>query len=498
MANCLVGCINDFACNKKGVVTPVKGHNISPFVIVTFTLNGIAITVGNESSPAFDHHAIIKSFEYGMADGFQCVIEILDEQGGAFQETIDNLNKCMQNTSNDSDRMQFQFGWVTLDCFGNSVSTKKSPILKANPIQLEVSYEGGKAKYKITAVDMMQSVFASREDATKGSDDKKIKLCEAIKKLCEDSEPKFTAFRCKMDSKGEVAQKVEICDKTPWEFENEDEIKCTWDADNQNKMASIQKWLEPFKTKNDKGIFVTIDNTSPTHLLVWEDFDDDGPCSARTLGTYVVNGGECSSVIDFNPTINWIGAFVPIRSKKGGATGSSDTAASEVNKVNKEEEDQGDEAGSTAHISTTRYGRDCHGPKNVKKKTNDAASKHNKANRRYMGRVQPITADLVIQGDPSEQFTDIKRMAGKKISIVFINPFHIFPVGGQKEWLARPGCNNVLSNKSYMIKGVNHTITEGKYVTTLNVFLPAPGIDIESGKPLGGSGSKGYVVRNQC
>jgi hypothetical protein len=109
-----------------------------------------------------------------------------------------------------------------------------------------------------------------------------------------------------------------------------------------------------------------------------------------------------------------------------------------------------------------------------------------------------ITAELRILGDPRQPFCEdgLKR----PVSIVAINPFHIQQNvnAGCGEWLAIPGCNEILSNKQWLVNGINHSIKEGNYTTTLKLFLAAPGNQQGKNEPLGGSGSNGPTVKNTC
>ena len=46
----------------------------------------------------------------------------------------------------------------------------------------------------------------------------------------------------------------------------------------------------------------------------------------------------------------------------------------------------------------------------------------------------------------------------------------------------------MLSNKRYLIKNINHNISNGSYTTTLKLQLPLPNIDIDFDSTLGGNG----------
>ena len=113
---------------------------------------------------------------------------------------------------------------------------------------------------------------------------------------------------------------------------------------------------------------------------------------------------------------------------------------------------------------------------------------------------QPIEAELIVQGDPSDQLVHPQLILGKKLSLVVINPYHLLGDGdnGCPDWLARPACNDILSNKNWMIQGVDHSIREGSYVTTFKLSLPAPGASLNPNEPFGGPGNCGYVPLNSC
>jgi len=72
------------------------------------------------------------------------------------------------------------------------------------------------------------------------------------------------------------------------------------------------------------------------------------------------------------------------------------------------------------------------------------------------------------------------------MAIVVLNPAVI---RGCK-WLAEQPINEILSNRAWQIMGVDHQITDGKYVTTFKVMLPSPNADLNYQTPLGGAGWK--------
>ncbi len=72
---------------------PPDGATMSPWVTVKFNTSGVELTVGNNSSPQNNHHAVIKDFEFGHSNGLECRIGILDEQGSSFVSVMDDLLK---------------------------------------------------------------------------------------------------------------------------------------------------------------------------------------------------------------------------------------------------------------------------------------------------------------------------------------------------------------------------------------------------------------------
>ena len=46
----------------------------------------------------------------------------------------------------------------------------------------------------------------------------------------------------------------------------------------------------------------------------------------------------------------------------------------------------------------------------------------------------------------------------------------------------------MLSNKRYLVKAVNHNISNGSYTTTLKLNLPVPNVDLDFDSSLGGNG----------
>ena len=135
-------------------------------------------------------------------------------------------------------------------------------------------------------------------------------------------------------------------------------------------------------------------------------------------------------------------------------------------------------------------------PKNANKNAAEAETEHMRANPLMY---KSVSADLVIMGDPKlKPFTTVSRL----VTIMFINPFHhvattVMTDDDCGHWLADPVCNEILSNRGWMVESVTHRIENGNYTTTLHITLPMPGIDLNMGG-FAGADRKGWRPPTQC
>lgn len=302
---CLVGCINTFSCGP--LVTTVPTDNPAPWVKARFgkgtggIMTDEIITVGNESCQIEDqrygekHHAAIKSMEYGTVDGHKCKLEIVDEEGGAFFYFFRRILKCLDRASIEY-QFQVQWGWTGTDCNGFPYA-EASPIITFLPINIEVSFSDGVVKYNITGTDAFAVSFVAREDENTGRDDTRVCLQDAIEDIMEKNEPKAKVQFLRKEPSGAI---------TTWKYKPlgpcyDRGPKCAWTYDNQNKMGTVSRWTEPFRTDRDKGVLFQWDNipSSPT-VTMWEDnaieCDESPSCGANHIGTFIVNGGKCLCV----------------------------------------------------------------------------------------------------------------------------------------------------------------------------------------------------------
>lgn len=472
--NCLVGEMKNYALANPRPSPNSNFESMAPWVEVKLGPPGTPkITVGLESYPNNPHTAIVKSLEIGWVDTPQTVVQIIDEEGGRLGPLLNVTAKNLEGVGTGSE-MSVQFGWIVSDCNGYSRKIR-SNIFKTTILNVEVSYSGGKMIYKITGTAFVPIYDNMREDGRWGQDLGKITIEEAIRNICQLAPP-ITVRYVRLQPDGNIEDV-----KFNWKNFGPGGPKAVWQADNQNRIATITKWLEDYRlddgTKEGKGIIPIFTPGKYDELCLLEDPDQNENFNPNNiLGTYIVNGGNCSSVIEFSPTFNWLKGTANFSA--GGGTsgpGSSKNNFSE-SKKNEPEKAHGTRGGKQQQITISQQAWDSYGPQNAWDETNTSQQAHARAARLTEVNVEAITADLRIVGDPTI-WDGQGPNTGKTVSIIVINPFHLSG-DGCGDWLVRPVCNQILSNKKWQVTGINHSIKEGSFVTTIRVYLPAVGIDL--------------------
>ena len=243
-----------------------------------------------------------------------------------------------------------------------------------------------------------------------------------------------------------------------------------------------------------KGFIVVNDNTAsePTLIVSERIVPEENYMAAKdlSLGTFIVNGGECSLVLDFNTNFNWL---LGMHSFNIGGT--IDPNGKAVNADAKYDEDTKAPQQENAGLGTSTV---------INQRVNDIRSQDEageatvKANQEALksmaapGGAANIEAQLRIMGVPKDDF--VHPVFNGKIfcGVIVINPFALQAgEGGCANWLQTSLCNKVLSNPFWIIKGVNHMIKDGNYTTTFKLTLAAPMIQFTPDSPLGGPGSSG-------
>lgn len=487
---------------RAGVLKlPERGWTLSPWVKLTLKRSGSIITVGNESCPSTMHNAIIKEFEFGQTDGFTMRIVIHDQQGSNFVQFMKDLIKDFKLlVPSGALTMEVRWGWVKSGC-AEPVPWAASPCHIVMPDNIECNFSQGKFIFEITAKDLPYRMMEARIEKAKGQDDKPMRLKHALVKMLTDTKEKpaisSVAF-LRMEGSG-----PQPCDFEKWP----DGPEGTWVPEGRDKLHTAEAWIKDWRTDRLKGWTMAYDSTKD-QVIFWEDSkpkcgeakDWDSMC----IGTYIVNGGKRSPVIEFNPKIRW--DFASLVNAGGGVKEGEPMLNANTEHVGhvsgrlpcdiQRIEDVNHTAGIAVNIANNRNSKDILGKK-AEDHNQLAVEKHLRANKLLH---QNIQVDMVIVGDPT-LLPPSEGIWTRNVAIVFINPYHLMIGRGGAgngmnascgEWLALPVCNEVLSNKAWVCNKITHKITPGHYTTTLGLFLTASGIDINTCEPIGGEGSMGW------
>jgi hypothetical protein len=480
---CSFSCLTEYGGPPCARPEILEGVVKSPFVEIIIGDKESQITVGNKSNPP-DNKAVIKSFEVGVSDGTAGTVEIYDEEGGSFALFMDKIAKTLSKTSKDY-QFKIDFGWIIKDCT-NKITMKKASDLLKNKLTyklMEIAsvYDNGRIKFTLTFKDLTDQAADNRAEDIEGTDDQKITLKQAIENILKNTHPKITSVQyLRVEGKG----------TTEWKFKNEpDGPKKAWHPEQQNVFAAIRKWLTGQKTDRDKGILFGWNPESPVpELILWED-DSPGKgkdkCCDQNIGTFVANGGSCSNVLSFNPSAKWPAALSSGGTPAGAATGGGKKQGHGPNDIRKTEVEK---AGPQRIPTVSPSFFDSMSPDEIPKLLQEFDEIQTIASNwaGELGKPIPIEAELRIVGEP--HYCSPKIIRGRTVSIILLNPFYIKTFGDKKTWLSMPTCNEVYSNKGWVVMGVNHQISEGSFVTTLKVFLPSPNSSKEPGTPLGCEG----------
>jgi hypothetical protein len=482
-------------CGKE-IRGPICGAVLAPFVILKATGGSKEIKVGNESAPGNSNRAIIKSFQFGHDDGVGANLEIYDEAGGDFLNFAKNVFNDPSRPADANNTATVQWGWVVTDCSGTS-RTFQSKVHNFVILQVNINFASGGATsgfiFKLELTELLNVNLDTRVIETIGEDisGRTEKIKEAIKEICKKAKPPITNVEfvkapqgggggaCNFLDAGCVGGPVQVR-KGGGEFKFEAhgrEPEFVWRGTGNNLLEILRDWIKNFRTENNHGVIITWDEIN--NKLVFQEspipacgfFDNpNSDFSLPNIGTYIVNGGNSSPVIAFNPQIKW--PFVSLN-HTGAQIGPEEAMTRARTAVegalpfgcNDDGNASRQDAGATTRGSHNEQAQEM----NVTGR--EGASAQTVHERVNLVVPLPIEAELTIQGDPS--LDEPLMLKTHACGIAFINPFHVTQQG-DCEWqqLAGGPCNSCLTNKQWIIKSVAHSIQAGTYVTTLKVFLP--------------------------
>ena len=488
---------------KVSPASPVPGVIFSPYVRIG--LPGGNITVGNNSSDgvagtgSYKNTAVISNFEYGFETanhGFKCSIEILDSGGSMYRFILGALNQTVRFMKEDAKTCWFDFGWIIQKKNNfvelRSVSSLFNSVIHGVPLNVQTTFEGGNVKIKFDI--MAPTVLPIVHDTVSGGESNLMNLKTALTNL-------FTKIDPKVDEL--VFRSSDGSGFPDFEFKNSmggaNGPNGIWKMNQQDKMNVARMWLSPYLTKNNKSFLFSYESLieigKPTKLsiVIQEDPTVKKDCCKRVIAQFVVNGGNDSTVLSFSPSVSWF----PDSGGGGGASTGGSQAGNEKIESNTSKDyaenrvkQKASQTFKNATISDNLWN---HAPPSEHGKIMDQSSivVDDLATTAALGRAAPFEADLKIYGDPFWAYP--LDLLGSSVSVLFLNPY--IPMRkGNMEWLAMPKCNATLSNKNYMILGINHQIQNGQFVTTFKLKLNLPNIDGFAGAGLGDDcGGERYI-----
>jgi hypothetical protein len=515
------------------------------------------ITTGNESmewqlkgEPVEKNcRAVIKSFQYSWGttgQGNTAKVIIHDEQGSSFKLFVDRLFKNLPGGALPQHgvyKVVATWGWFVSGMNGcdsgiaNDDQIICSPQCWFIPMGVQSSIQNGKFIYEIELTDTLQRAQYSINEQTIGKPSflgitPLTYFTDAVEQLGRISRPQFRAAFKQVDDNGvTVPMKFHLqSGTTPNKFHPDKGLgKQSWKTDSRDPLKTICNWLKEVLAEGgikDQGRGITI-NYDPTYHCKYYDGASDNtdnygnPCKddkipangqllfwadpqAATNGKnlnvtnkckalYIVNGGNCSSVLSFQPTMKW--NFQSAVNAGGTAT----TNSGEMRKLSADNLLKSFGNVIKSYVPVTDDAIDALG-KEALPYIYKCISNNHRAN----FPIDSIEAELRVQGDPSLFLCTPREGTGRTVAIVVVNPFYLDsadPLVNPNDclkWTQGPGtastnsssCNEILTNRAWFIRSVDHQVKEGSYITTLKVWLPVPGSELATFgspfTPLGG------------
>jgi hypothetical protein len=514
MFNCLAGCVKSYEGNQNRLHKTLNEEVLMPWVEVWIKDdNGTRIAVSNISGR--NNLATIKSFQFGISNGNGVTVEIVDEMnsnGGSFRKFFEKISTGNAEAGKEKYFFNFRFGWAAMECGGNGRTFGPEFICPSSSQGVNNAYmsgtytmtihaitvnaSGGMFKYIIEASDMTISMFTTTSFDTQGTESKPIPVTQAIREL-------FAKWN--VDVK--FLQMNSSCmQPTPMQFKVVNSAGNTggnpatdgpvgrWRSVGRNPIQAAREWLNPFVTQKGRGIvtFWDLRSNQTRPCLVFMEANIPS-CNEKVydrtkynLGTYLVNGGNCSPVISFTPDIKY--DMGTAYANTGGTVGSGLMAGAFREK----------DPCMSRNTNTKNQGMQ----KPLIPSDDLFAIIGNKVtslievSRNYLENIRDnvirpgITAELKIQGDPS--YSSPYLLLGSYITIVYINPFRIGDEGNGCDFLDN-GCQQQLSNKNWFIQKISHEIRNGSFTTTLRVLLAAPGQQMAQHVQVGASPAGPFI-----
>ena len=472
---------------------PIKAAVLTGFVNLILIKENRLIGVGNKSSVFFNNRVYIKSMSFEGGSSKSATVNIVDTSGNDFYVFINNLYKdsCTQSAVNGC---YLEFGWIATSVNGTTtvystanagksvyadISVARTPngwmgfVLSSLKV---ISSAADCWEYEITMNCSADMFTRSKVADPIGSEDHKVPLKKAgrelLQRVCKERQQK---------SRGDVHYfRNADTHFEPYEFLKSEGgtlgPKATWDPNRKNPIQALRTWMNGVTTDRRLGtVFYTDPTIEKANIIALE--GDDSGCASQVNNscsgngnlpslTYLVNAGDCSPVIEFQPNFEYV---VAENAQGGGSFGGRTVQARACARRNNRS--RNDTNGIVSHITVPQSALSYRSPDNALLSEAYAQGANLVANTSAMQKTN-ITADLTIQGDV--RYTSFASTNNLYIGIIYFNNPAVRTISSTSDvscdWLAYPVVNNAFSNTSYTIQGVSHQIGEdGNYTTTLKL-----------------------------
>src|SRR5262252_4419755 len=449
------------------------------------------VTVGNESAPAVHNTAVLASLQVSVSGAVETVAEVIDEEGGEFTEFA---SMVYSDITNGQFSMLADFGWIRKSCSTGAVQPYYLSMLP-QPFggyiygvihDMEIQYTAGRVKFTIKTKHPFEASASYRVNFPFGSEDQRMRLVPAINSLHSRSNPPVQRV---------VFSRMTNGQSQPFSFRNSEGGRngpySAWAANQQQPLAAARNWLNSLTTDRNKGIYTILNSMDPQPTVTFREDPtpacNENPQMGQYWGTYIVNGGDCTPVISFEPKTNYMFAM---NLNPGNVTGGPGGLAQRMltTRLPAQQQQQRQTAdcrpvrsrtatpasGIQTFIAPPQSDINWRPPALVAERLQQSIDAHLATQRNTNALYKPINAELKIQGDPRYTNNDFVN-ASWRIGIIVVNPFRVVRGNENCDWLANPPCNNIFSSDKWKVMGADHQIAKGSYTTTIKVFLDQVG-----------------------
>jgi hypothetical protein len=479
----------------------------------------------------------IKDFNYSFVDSAKIEVTIIDVSGGQFRtffESIPGKDCAIDPTPFN---VLCNFGWVYVDKDGNKkmfdLSTAQTVTILgedgAPPVdpfsadretsyylnfliqKIDLETKEGFWVYKLTMLDItLGNQIGSKSKEVFGTDQNKSNLGNAINNT-------INSTKCKIESGTATDNKPSFMFATqvvpPHPFNNDvggaynpalaqkiikrfkfsssdgggfEGPNSIYNTDGLTGMDAARTWCNSVVTEKGNGMFFMMDCRSrrPFLYIVEDTFNDNnkaGCVSTKTqcpIITYIVNGGNGSSVLGFSPKIE----LVPVNAMASPGPNANAANSKEPNDVKKGNVVPGKCAarndqkgfGVETFVAVPSANLNFRAPKVANDKEFEALWANSEASK-VTEVAAPIEVDLTIIGDP--WYASPLNILNTFISVIYLEPY---AVGGYENLgcdyaLTASSVNPYFSRSNYIINGIVHNIDDkGSFTTTLKLSSAIP------------------------